>query len=285
MITAEYWLLEPDGTTRCLLCPNVCKLQLGRAGKCGVRTGKRNGLDLPFFGAISSIAIDPIEKKPLLHFLEGSKTFSVGFWHCTMHCPFCQNWEIAQPRQTFMRTLTPEALIGMALDSGCPSISFTYSEPTLHIEYVKACMNHAREAGLKTVLVTNGNLNAQPAADILALTDATNVDIKTASEEVYSNVLGGSLQIVKKFIQIASEKSHVEVTTLLVPGISDEASQIFEISSFLNSIDRRIPLHITPYFPAYQWDRPPLDSRRTREIADPAFKLLDAVYVTYPRYF
>ncbi len=285
MITAEYWRPEPDGATRCLLCPNACRLQSGEAGKCGARIGKNPGLDLPFHGAISSIAVDPIEKKPLLHFLKGSKTYSVGFWHCTMRCPFCQNWEIAQPRRTFMRTLPPETLIDMALDSGCPSISFTYSEPTLHIEYVKTCMKLARQAGLKTILVTNGNLLAQPASDILALTDATNVDIKTASDETYRTVLGGSLSTVKNFIQIAFEKSHVEVTTLLVPEVSDETAQIFQIASFLASIDRRIPLHITPYFPAYRWDKPPLDSTRTREIAEPAFRLLDNVHVTYPRHF
>ena len=213
-------------------------------------------LKIPLYGEISSIALDPIEKKPLRLFLPGTETFSVGFWHCTMRCPFCQNWEIAQPRHIGGKLISPEALIDMALDSGTPSISFTYSEPTLHIEYVKDCMVLARKRGLKTILVTNGNLLEKPALDILSLTDATNVDLKSFSSHIYHEILGGELKVVLNFIRMAFSLCHLEVTSLLVPGVLDSQSQIEGISGFLSSISRSIPLHITAYHPAYRWKKP-----------------------------
>jgi pyruvate formate lyase activating enzyme len=239
-------------------------------------------MELPFYGLISSIAFDPIEKKPLRRFLPGTRTFSVGFWHCTMHCPFCQNWEIAQPTSVETRFIAPETLIDMAFDSGLPSISFTYSEPCLHIEYVKECMEMARERGLKTVLVTNGNLLETPAKDILSLTDATNIDLKSYSASTYHKKLGGELETVKKFIQIAVASCHTEITSLLVPGILDSQEEMRGIASFLGSLSRDIPLHITPYHPAFQWNRPPLSIRDMDRIAVPAFEYLDHVYVAQP---
>ena len=284
MRVAEYWRKEANNAVRCLLCPRSCLLEPGSGGKCGARIASESNLKIPFYGAVSSLALDPVEKKPLRRFLPGSLTFSVGFWHCTMHCPFCQNWEIAQPLKTTPRFLGPEKLIEMALDSGCPSISFTYSEPTLHIEYVKDCMSLARAAGLKTILVTNGNVLDAPARDVLALTDAANIDLKSASSDIYRNVLGGSLSIVNNFIRIASQSCHTEITTLIVPGVSDDPAQIYDIASFIRSLDRGIPLHLTPYFPAFSWDRLALTARRMEEIAEPAFGLLDSVYLTLPRF-
>jgi pyruvate formate lyase activating enzyme len=285
MREAEYWRSEANNALRCLLCPNACLLEPGSKGKCDARVASEGKLEIPFYGAISSLALDPVEKKPLRHFLPGTLTFSVGLWHCTMHCPFCQNWEIAQPQKTYFRFMEPGDLVAKAVESSCPSISFTYSEPTLHIEYVKDCMILAREAGLKTILVTNGNILDTPARDILALTDAANIDLKSASGAIYKDILGGSLSVVHNFIRIASKSCHVEITTLIVPGISDETSQIFDIASFIHSLDRTIPLHLTPYFPAYRWDRPALSASRMKELAEPAYRLLESVHLTLPRYF
>lgn len=285
MATAEYWLKENETAIRCQLCPNSCLLKTGSRGICNARRAGKARMEIPFYGAISSIAIDPVEKKPLRHFLPGSLTFSVGFWYCTMRCPFCQNWEIAQPRETTWHFIKPSELIAQALDSGCPSISFTYSEPTLHIEYVKESMSLAREAGLKTILVTNGKVLDAPARDILALTDATNIDFKSAVDETYTNILGGSLSTVKNFIQIAAHSCHTEITTLIVPGISDDPGQVRNIASFIQSINPAIPLHLTPYFPAHRWTSPCLSPRRMEEIARPAYELLERVYLSLPRYF
>lgn len=284
MRDAEYFSLLGDGRVQCRLCPHACVLRDEESGECHTRMNEGGVMRLPFYGLISSIALDPIEKKPLRRFLPGTKTFSVGFWHCTMRCPFCQNWEIAQPTAIEGRFIGPETLIDMALESGLPSISFTYSEPCLHIEYVKTCMALARRRGLKTVLVTNGNLLESPARDILSLTDATNIDLKSYSAATYHEKLGGELETVKKFIQIAHSSCHAEITSLLVPGILDDPEQIEGIAAFLGAISRDIPLHITPYHPAYRWSLPPLSGQEMERIAAPAFKHLDFVYTAAPFY-
>jgi len=282
MRDAEYFSSLEDGSVRCGLCPHSCLLREGASGVCGARKNEGGRLRLPFHGFISSIALDPVEKKPLRRFLPGTKTFSVGFWHCTMRCPFCQNWEIAHPVSVEKRYLSPEDLLDMAASSGAPSISFTYSEPCLHIEYVKECMVLAKRRGLKTILVTNGNILAEPADDILSLTDATNVDLKSFSASTYRNILGGELETVKNFIRIAHSACHVEVTSLLVPGILDDPDQIEGIASFIASISRRIPLHITPYHPAFKYGKAAIPAERMEEIAAPAYSRLDHVYFTRP---
>jgi len=278
MREGEYFLSLGEGRIQCRLCSHACVLGEGEAGECRARMNVTGKMRLPFYGAISSIAIDPVEKKPLRQFLPGTKTFSVGFWHCTMRCPFCQNWQIAQPNDIEGEILSPEALIDMAVASGLPSISFTYSEPCLHIEYVKSCMRLAKSRGLKTIVVTNGNLLETPAKDILALTDATNVDLKCYSASTYQKILGGELEIVKNFIRIAHALCHLEVTSLLVPGVLDSAEEIEGIASFLASLSRDIPFHITSYHPAYHWRQPPLPMNDLKRIAAPVTGYLNNVY-------
>jgi len=283
MNNAEYWVLADDRVRiQCRLCPHACVLGDGQSGICEVRHNSGGTMSLPFYSQISSLALDPIEKKPLRHFMPRTKTFSVGFWHCNMRCPFCQNWEISHPVEWRPHSIEPKKLIAMALESGCPSISFTYSEPTIHIEYVKTCMRMAHESGLATILVTNGNLLPEPATDILSLTDATNVDLKCYSASTYHSVLGGELEVVKKFIQIAARNCHVEVTSLLVPGILDTEAQMRGIAEFLAQISRHLPLHITAYRPEFQWSRPPLSAAQMRAIAAPAFDLLENVHLSAP---
>lgn len=216
--------------------------------------------------------------------MPGSYTFSAGFWHCNMKCPFCQNWSISQPGSVIEKRIAvfqPEMLIAKALDSGCPSISLTYSEPTIHIEYALETFKLAKAANLATILVTNGLICSEPAQALLKLTDAVNVDMKTASEERYKTILGGDLQTVKIFIQIAHRTSHLEVTSLLVPGILEKPSEIRIIAEFLASISPQIPLHITPYHPDFKYTPLPFSYSQMQEIAKPAFKLLDYVHL-YP---
>lgn len=284
---AEYWKPVEHDKIQCLLCPRGCVLAEGRWGICKARGNKNLSMVLPLYGQISSMAIDPVEKKPLRHFLPGSHTFSIGFWHCTMRCPFCQNWEIAHPDtegdpDPGGLRLEPEALIHKALDSGCPSISFTYSEPCLHAEYVLDAMELARRRGLRTILVTNGCINPEPARRLLGLCDAANVDLKSDSAETYREKLGGDLETVKNFIRAAAELCHLEVTSLLVPGILDRLEQMEAIGGFLASVSKRIPLHITAYHPAYRWRTPGLGRQATEAIAKPAFGLLDTIHLALP---
>jgi pyruvate formate lyase activating enzyme len=234
---------------------------------------------LPMYGLVSSIALDPIEKKPLAQFLPGSKTFSVGFWHCTMGCPFCQNWLIAHPRNISARYYKPSELVSLALESSAPSISFTYSEPCLHIEYVMECMKIAKNHGLHTVLVTNGNILEDPARDILSCCSAANVDLKSFSQKTYSNILDGDLSTVKKFIQLAVSLCHVEVTSLIVPGILDSSEELIEIGRFINSISKDIPLHITQYHPAYMMNLPPVPQSAVEEITKGLRSIMSNLYI------
>jgi len=238
-------------------------------------------MSLPFYANISSIAIDPIEKKPLRRYMPGTWTYSVGFWHCNMDCPFCQNWEIAHPRREHESTILPERLIELALESGCPSISFTYSEPTIHIEYVVEAMRLARQRGLKTILVTNGNLLEEPAREIFALTDATNIDYKAADAETYRDTLGGNLAAVQNCIRIASQTSHVEITSLAVPGILDDPNSIEEIARYIASVSAEIPLHITRYHPAWHYHRAPLPPESITAMREAAQRYLKFVYVYF----
>lgn len=287
---AEYYKPLEGGKIQCLLCPHTCVIPEGRSGLCKARINENGSMAIPFYGSISAIAIDPVEKKPLRHFLPGSYTFSVGFWHCTMHCPFCQNWEIAHPdyprpvKGSYPGSirLEPAVLIEKALDSGYPSISFTYSEPCLHVEYLIDAMSLARSRGLKTILVTNGCINDEPARRLLELCDATNVDLKTDSAEIYRKILGGDLETVKNFIRAAAGLCHLEVTSLLVPGILDKPEQIEAIAGFLSSVSKAIPLHITSYHPAYQWLKPSLSRSQTEAIAKPAFGLMDTIHLALP---
>ncbi len=236
---------------------------------------------LPLYANISSIAIDPVEKKPLRRFMPNTWTYSVGFWHCDMDCPFCQNWEIAHPRRKDGSKIYPERLISLAVESGCPSISFTYSEPTIHIEYVVEAMRLARQRGLATILVTNGNLLTEPAQEILALTDATNIDYKAAEAGTYREVLGGNVRVVQNFIRIASTLCHVEITSLAVPGILDNPRQMDEISRFISSVSADIPLHITQYHPAWRYHRAPLTKESLTAMREAAQRNLKFVYAYF----
>jgi pyruvate formate lyase activating enzyme len=234
---------------------------------------------LPFFGLVSSVAVDPIEKKPLYHFLPGSRVFSAGFVGCNMRCPFCQNWQISQEIPAALDRHDAETLVAAALQSGTPSIAFTYSEPTVHFEFVMAAMAAAKTAGLKNVLVTNGCIESGPARELLGLTDAVNVDLKTWSSEAYEKTLGGRKDTVLEFIRIAFSLCHIEATTLIIPGISDSMEGITSISGFLAGISRDIPLHLSAYHPAWKHVAPPTSLGLLDELARAARKNLRFVYI------
>lgn len=235
---------------------------------------------LPLGSLVSALALDPIEKKPLFHFFPGSKVFSVGFFGCNLACPFCQNWRISQDfyAQLEGQTLAPADLVRLARESGAPSLAFTYSEPSIHIEYLLEAAALARKAGLATVLVTNGSILGGPAGDLLPLMDAVNVDLKTWSRDSYRGVLRGDRDCVLNFISRASSLCHLEVTTLVVPGLSDSREGIEGIAAFLAGLDRAIPVHLSAYHPDWRYDRPPLEARALEALADLARTRLDFVY-------
>jgi pyruvate formate lyase activating enzyme len=279
MTKAAYWRPDASGSIRCELCPHGCRIAEGRTGLCKARSNKGGSMSLPYYGLVSSLGVDPIEKKPLFHFLPGSAVFSVGFVGCNMRCPFCQNWQISQEIPEPLERFSPETLVKAALRSGTPSIAYTYSEPTVHFEFVLASMAAARQAGLRNVLVTNGCLESGPARELLQLTDAVNVDLKTWSEEGYERVLGGRRDTVLEFIRIAASLSHVEATTLVVPGLSDSIEGMRGISGFLAGLSKDIALHLSAYHPDWKYDAPSTRHGVLDELAACARGQLHYVYL------
>lgn len=277
---AARWDPAPDKRVSCSLCFHRCSIAPGQSGICGARRNEDGALRLPYYGLASSIAVDPIEKKPLYHFLPGSSALSIGFFGCNLRCPFCQNWEISQNGPyAGSRKTEPRILIDAAIRAGTPSIAYTYSEPTVHFEFLLETMRLARECGLRNVLVTNGSLLEGPASELLELTDAANVDLKCWSAEHYRRDLGGSLDTVLKFIGLAARSCHVEVTTLVVPGVCDTVEDIESIATFLTSQPLTIPYHLSAYHPAWTYNEAPTSGALLGELAFRARKKLPYVYI------
>lgn len=207
---------------------------------------------------VTALALDPIEKKPLARFHPGSMILSVGSLGCTMHCPWCQNHHIAQPNDSTpvpAREMKPEELVDCALDlekRGNIGLAYTYNEPLLHWLDVLECSQKAHDAGLMNVVVTNGLIALPKLERLLPFIDAFNIDLKGFSQDVY-DITGGSLDMVKQTIEAAASRSHVEVTTLLIPGLNDDMGMMEEQARWLASIDKGIPLHLTRFFPHYKF--------------------------------
>jgi pyruvate formate lyase activating enzyme len=240
----------------------------------------REGLPaLPFYGYITALAEDPIEKKPLYHFRPGSSILSLGFAGCNLHCPFCQNFTISQSTDVSGRRLSPEKLVNLARNRGFSQIAYTYSEPLIHIEYLLDCMTLCRKEGIANVLVSNGCINPEPAAEILALTDAANIDLKCFSEETYETVLGGKLGTALGFIETAHAAGvHLEITTLIVPGLNDSDAETRLCAEFIAGLSREIPWHLSAYHPDYRWDAPPTSPASLAKIARMGREQLSYVY-------
>lgn len=271
---------EPDQSLECTLCPHRCRILPGGHGLCRVRTNVAGRLTLPYYGCVAALALDPIEKKPLYHFRPGSRVFSAGFVGCNLRCPFCQNWEISQTTTAACRRLEPADLVAEAVKTGAGALAYTYSEPLVHVEFLLAAMAAARREGVANVLVTNGCILEKPAADVLALTDAVNVDLKAGSAETYRRVLGGDLAAVQAFIaQAVGMGVHTEVTTLVVPDLNDSEAELADCADFLGRLDPDLPWHLSAYHPDYRWDAPPTNPADLQRAAERGRSRLRYVYV------
>jgi len=276
---ARYYDKAMDGTVSCRLCHHRCRILPGSSGACRVRRNDGGRLVLPFYGLASALSVDPIEKKPLYHFLPGSSTYSIGYVGCNLHCPFCQNYSISQSTEAHLTPVNPAMLVQEARTAGCPSIAHTYSEPVVHAEFVEACMKAARAAGLANVLVTNGCAAPDAAVSLLSLCDAVNVDLKSWDEAFYRAELGGDLETVKAFIAEAFRSGvHVEATTLVIPGKNDENSHIDGIAGFLAALSPDIPLHVSSYRPMYRYTIPATPAATIHRLVKAARRRLRYVY-------
>ena len=269
--------------THCELCFHHCQLDEDQTGLCRAR-GCRDGRIVPLnYGKLTSLALDPIEKKPLRRFHPRSLILSVGSFGCNLRCPFCQNHEISMAGDGELQTveLSPEQLAAKAADlvpQGNIGVAYTYNEPLIGYEYVWDCAALIHERGLINVLVTNGTVEEASWRELLPLIDAANIDLKGFTAEWYRK-LGGDLDTVKRSITLAAEWCHVEVTTLLIPGENDSVEEIRELARWLAGVDLNIPLHLSRFFPRYRMtDRPPTPTEEVYRLADEARAYLTYVY-------
>ena len=251
-----------NGTLECLLCPHACIIPKGAHGKCHVRANiDGQKLAVENYAQISSMAIDPVEKKPLYHFYPGSKVFSIGTWGCNLSCQFCQNWQLSFEHPA-CKMLDPQSMLRMVLackenDSACRSIAYTYSEPTVWYEYLIDTAPTMQAAGIKTILVSNGYINKEPLLGLTRCVDAANIDVKGFKNDYYRKTCGGSLLPVLKTVETLHDAGcHVEITMLLIPGLNDDNASITAFAGWAARIDSEIPVHFTRYFPCYNMSIP-----------------------------
>jgi pyruvate formate lyase activating enzyme len=267
-----------------MVCPHNCKLGPGSSGICRVRQNEGHGsIALTTCGLVSGYGSDPIEKKPLYHFYPGSTILSVGSYGCNLRCDFCQNWHISNGRNPMPgKRMKSEQIVSDALDiPGNIGIAFTYNEPVVWIEFMLATAGKAKEAGLATVMVSNGYVNEKPLKDILKVIDAFNIDLKFFSDESYRKYTGGTLApVLRSMSQIASAGRHLEVTTLVIPGLNDSDDEIKDIAAWIASeCGRDTPLHLSRYHPAHKRTTGPTPVSKLVELHRLASESLSYVYI------
>lgn len=240
----------------CTICPRRCVLEEGQTGFCRARENHGGKVVCGNYARVTALSLDPIEKKPLKRFYPGTRILSVGSYGCNLSCPFCQNSDISMANEKTVdwRIVMPNDLVDQAEQlkgAGNIGIAFTYNEPLIGCEYVFDCARLAKERGLKTVLVTNGFILPEPWLELLPVIDAANIDLKAFTEEGYRS-LGGDLETVKTAIALAAERIHVEVTSLIVPGLNDDESEMRAEAKWLKALPGGVALHISRYFPMYR---------------------------------
>ncbi|MBW6461479.1 MAG: AmmeMemoRadiSam system radical SAM enzyme [DPANN group archaeon] len=239
---------------QCQLCPNNCIISEGGIGSCRVRKKVDGILYSLNYGKIVSLAVDPIEKKPLYHFYPGSESLSIATVGCNFHCKFCQNWEISQSSFIFGEDMTPQDVVNLALLKGVKSISYTYTEPTIFFEFAYDTAKLAHSCGIQNVFVTNGFINSLPFKKIVPYLDAVNIDLKSFNDIFYQKLCSvRGVSPVLDTIQLAYGLGiHIELTNLLIPGWNTSSVQIKALCEWVYALDKRIPLHFSRYFPAYK---------------------------------
>ena len=247
----------PDRSVVCHLCAHRCRVRPGRMGVCAVRENRGGILYTWVHDRIAASAVDPVEKKPLFHFLPGSKTFSIATVGCNFHCRYCQTWDISQTPKVRRRHIpgsktSPEEIVAEAKASGCKSVAYTYSEPTIFLELAVETARLARHEGLKNIFVTDGYITPEGLDVIAPWLDAANVDLKAFDETTHRALCGARLQpVLDGITDIRARGIWTEVTTTLVPGVNDSKSELTALAGFIRSVDSAIPWHVASLAPAY----------------------------------
>ena len=271
MHECRYYRPQDDGRVECLLCPHHCRISEGRTGICRSRRNEGGVLVSDVYGRPCSLAIDPIEKKPLYHFHPGTECLSLACTGCNFRCLNCQNHEISQvaPSEVGHYELSPEAIVDLCIEHDCPGIAYTYTEPLTYLEYITDTARLAREAGLWNILVTAGYVCQQPLKDLLPYLDAANIDLKSFSDDIYVKVSGGHLQpVLDTILSMHDAGVWIELTNLVIPGINDDRQMIRRMCQWIASnglADN--PLHFSRFFPRYKMQDVPTTPVQTLKAA------------------
>lgn len=248
-----------DKKVSCVLCHHNCQIAPGKSGICGVRQNREGKLFTRVYGDIIAAHVDPIEKKPLYHFLPGTPSFSVATIGCNFRCPFCQNWQISQASKgkEFLnhgQQFSPQDVVHSAMKHRCQSIAYTYTEPTIFFEFAYDSAKLAKKEGLANVFVTNGYMRSEALEKICPYLDACNVDLKAFTEDFYKDMCGAHLQPVLDMIRLMKKLDiWVEITTLIIPGRNDSEEELTRIARFIGDVDPDIPWHISRFHPDYKY--------------------------------
>ncbi len=271
------------GRIECQVCPHYCKIAEGRTGICGVRKNNGKEIELTTYGIISGYSLDPVEKKPLYHFFPGYNILSIGSFGCNMRCDFCQNYNISQtvPEITGKK-MAPEELVVAALSSKKNiGMAFTYNEPTISLEFIRDVAVSIKNAGMMTVLVSNGYVNKDPLSEIIEFMDAFNIDLKAFNNNSYRKLTGADLEPVKNSLkQIAKSGRHLEITSLIIPGHNDkEEEMILQTEWIAGELGKNVPFHLSKYFPMYKRNDPETSLETLMQLYEIASARLNYVYV------
>ena len=275
-ISGRYWHRLADGRLQCDLCPRYCKLRDGQRGLCFVRGRTNDELVLTTYGRSSGFCVDPIEKKPLNHFLPGTPVLSFGTAGCNLACKFCQNWDISKSREldSLQSTATPRAIADAAVDTGCRSVAYTYNDPVIFLEYAVDVARACTEQGIKNVAVTAGYVTEEAREEFFGTMDAANVDLKAFTDRFYWKICGGHLQPVLDTLMYLKNETDVwfELTTLLIPGENDSEAEVEAMTQWIyEHLGADVPLHFTAFHPDWKMtdipSTPAATLLRSRDIA------------------
>lgn len=280
MHEALFYQAFGTGGARCLLCPQDCCIKDGGVGLCGVRVNKGGTLYTLNYGRAASVALDPIEKKPLYHFHPGEWILSVGTVGCNLSCLFCQNWSISKQVSSPTEAVTAEFLVERAKQLGSFGIAYTYNEPFIWYEFVLETAQLARAQGLLNVLVTNGFVQPEPLEKMLPFINAMNIDLKSIRDEFYQKTCCGRLAPVLATIKKACSSCHVELTNLIIPTLNDSEEDLKGLVDWVyDNVGDQVPMHFSRYFPCYKMTLPPTPAATLKKAEEIARKKLKYVYL------
>lgn len=283
MKEASFYIAENNGKLRCLLCPQHCLISENKTGVCGVRENIDGKLYALTYSKPVAIHLDPIEKKPLYHFHPGSDILSIGTLGCNLDCKFCQNHNISQDFDVSsfeeLKEVSPKGIVDICKKNGYKFVAFTYNEPAIFFEYMFDVAVLCRAEDIKTVMVSNGQINEKPLLKLIEYMDAFNIDLKSFNPDFYKKICGGEIETTKQTIEtIVKHKKHLEVTLLLIKGANDKEEEFVDMCKYLSSLDKNIVLHLSRAFPDYKMEFEITPIKLINSFYDKAKQYLNFVY-------